>query len=240
MSAGGQSALPIPSPCLAADTARNLCVLKPHPHSHARCVPSWWPCHAGDTIGDPFKDTSGPALNVLIKTMTMMALMLAPGASSSWRCVLVEWLSTRDSVCRGDRSRYRRTSRRSRQLPRVELPSTTAASPEPDSLSPAGPSAAAYQSFGEYAGFGKTGSTIGAIMLVVISVLCYGLVSYFNRVNAAAFKLAIEKKRAADAKLAAGAYGGPGGDVEEEAGGHHHAAGGRGERDSLVTPLIRA
>ena len=32
----------------------------------------------GDTIGDPFKDTSGPALNVLIKTMTMMALMLAP------------------------------------------------------------------------------------------------------------------------------------------------------------------
>jgi hypothetical protein len=29
-------------------------------------------------VGDPFKDTSGPALNVLIKTMTMMALMLAP------------------------------------------------------------------------------------------------------------------------------------------------------------------
>ena len=32
----------------------------------------------GDTVGDPFKDTSGPSLNVLIKTMTMMALMLAP------------------------------------------------------------------------------------------------------------------------------------------------------------------
>ncbi len=32
----------------------------------------------GDTVGDPFKDTSGPSLNVLIKTMTMMALVLAP------------------------------------------------------------------------------------------------------------------------------------------------------------------
>jgi H(+)-translocating pyrophosphatase len=32
----------------------------------------------GDTCGDPFKDTSGPALNVLSKTMTMVALMLAP------------------------------------------------------------------------------------------------------------------------------------------------------------------
>ena len=36
----------------------------------------------GDTVGDPFKDTSGPSLNVLIKTMTMMALMLAPAYKS--------------------------------------------------------------------------------------------------------------------------------------------------------------
>ena len=37
----------------------------------------------GDTIGDPFKDTSGPSLNILIKLMSMVAIVMA-GLTVAW------------------------------------------------------------------------------------------------------------------------------------------------------------
>ena len=132
--------------------------------------------------------------------------------------------------------------------------------------------APAYLSFGEFNGFGQTGSAIGGAcaartsdgggggggatrahllpsasphpaflnashpaavaMIVVIGALTYLLVSHFRRLNAKSFNEAVVKKKAADAKLASGAYGNA--DANEEVARHMG-----GERDNLSTPLIR-
>jgi K(+)-stimulated pyrophosphate-energized sodium pump len=40
-------------------------------------------CVVGDTVGDPFKDTSGPSLNILIKLMSMVSIVMA-GLTVAW------------------------------------------------------------------------------------------------------------------------------------------------------------
>merc|ERR1712178_316632 len=56
------------------------------------------PIHAavvsGDTIGDPFKDTSGPSLNILMKLMTMISLVFAPEAFKGLKVYEMWWVAT--------------------------------------------------------------------------------------------------------------------------------------------------
>jgi K(+)-stimulated pyrophosphate-energized sodium pump len=50
--------------------------------SNGEVIAKGTPTHAaavvGDTVGDPFKDTAGPSLNILVKLMSVIALVLAP------------------------------------------------------------------------------------------------------------------------------------------------------------------
>ena len=44
----------------------------------------------GDTVGDPFKDTSGPSLNILLKLMSVVALVIAPSIALSSSAVVAK------------------------------------------------------------------------------------------------------------------------------------------------------
>ena len=62
--------------------------------SNGEVIGKGTPTHAaavvGDTVGDPFKDTAGPSLNILVKLMSVIALVLAPLLAGDTFPVLLE------------------------------------------------------------------------------------------------------------------------------------------------------
>jgi len=50
----------------------------PHGEHMGKGSPAHQAAVVGDTVGDPFKDTAGPSLHVLVKLLSTITLVLAP------------------------------------------------------------------------------------------------------------------------------------------------------------------
>lgn len=79
----------------------------------------------GDTVGDPFKDTSGPSLNILLKLMSVVALVIAPSIATESEAITAYLNKQNDTVKKTFHVEYvTETSNKNVMVANVELESS--------------------------------------------------------------------------------------------------------------------